>query len=58
MSFFYGIQEKKFGYQSNKIGGPIFWLGLCSTMFSEHSSSHNDSDFNHIHAQLCIGMRW
>jgi hypothetical protein len=36
----------------------IYGLGLCTTLFIVHALSHDVSDFNHMHVQACICIRW
>lgn len=33
-------------------------LGLYKPLFTVNILSHNASDFNHMHAQSYIGIRW
>lgn len=33
-------------------------LAHISTFSIENIPSHNTSDLNHMHAQLCIGIKW
>lgn len=36
----------------------IDWLALCKPLFNPYFLSHNASDFNNMHAQLCTTIRW
>lgn len=57
----YKVQEKEFGdsgHSSEWLCILTGRLGLGKNLFTENVLSHSVSDFNYMHAKLCIGLRW